>query len=67
MSLSFANQALAAKFLVENKGKLKNQVYVLPKEMDDEIARLKLKALGVSIDQLTPEQKKYLSSWQEGT
>lgn len=67
MDLSFANQVLAAKFLVENKGQLKNQVYVLPKETDDEIARLKLKALGVSIDQLTPEQKKYLSSWQEGT
>lgn len=67
MDLSFANQALAAKFLVENKGKLKNQVYVLTQEIDDEIARLKLGALGVRIDALTTGQKKYLSSWDEGT
>lgn len=67
MDLSFANQAMAAEYLVENKGKLKNQVYVLSQEIDNEIARLKLKAMGISIDQLTAEQKKYLSSWQEGT
>lgn len=67
MDMSFANQALAAKWLVENKGKLKNKVYVLPKKIDDSIAHLKLKAMGIFIDRLTKEQKKYLSSWQEGT
>ncbi len=67
MDMSFANQALAAEWFVKNKGKLKNKVYVLPKKMDKEIARLKLKAMGVTIDRLTTEQKKYLSSWHEGT
>ncbi|MDP3988371.1 MAG: adenosylhomocysteinase, partial [Candidatus Levybacteria bacterium] len=67
MDMSFANQALAAKFIVDNKERLKNKVYVLPKNIDNLIARLKLKAMGVSIDRLTAEQKKYLSSWQEGT
>lgn len=67
MDMSFANQALAAEWFVKNKGKLKNKVYVLPKKMDREIARLKLKAMGVSFDRLTSEQKKYLSSWHEGT
>ena len=67
MDLSFANQAMAAKYLVENKRKLRSRVYILPQEIDNEIARLKLTALDVSIDQLTVEQKKYLSSWQEGT
>ncbi|MBI2074513.1 MAG: adenosylhomocysteinase [Candidatus Levybacteria bacterium] len=67
MDMSFANQALAAEWLVKNKGKLKNKVYVLPKKLDQTIAMLKLKAMGVSIDRLTGEQKKYLSSWQEGT
>lgn len=67
MDMSFANQALAAEYLVTQKGKLKNEVYTIPSEMDKEIARLKLETLGVEIDTLTPEQKKYLSSWQEGT
>lgn len=67
MDMSFTNQALAAEWFVTNKGKLKNKVYVLPKKMDREIARLKLKAMGVSFDRLTGEQKKYLSSWNEGT
>ncbi|MBI2430409.1 MAG: adenosylhomocysteinase [Candidatus Levybacteria bacterium] len=67
MDMSFANQALAAEWFVKNKGKLKNKVYVLPKKMDREIARLKLKAMGVSFDRLTGEQKRYLSSWHEGT
>ncbi len=67
MDMSFANQALAAEFLVKNKGKLKTQVYRISPEMDREIARLKLEAMGIKIDQLTPEQKKYLTSWQEGT
>lgn len=67
MDLSFANQALAAEWFVKNRGKLKNKVYVLPKKMDKTIALLKLRAMGISIDRLTSEQKKYLSSWQEGT
>lgn len=67
MDMSFANQAYAARYLVENKGKLGNRVYTLPPEMDEEIAGLKLTAMGIRIDQLTKEQKKYLSSWQEGT
>ncbi len=67
MDMSFANQALAAKFLVENKDKLKVDVYTIPKELDDEIARLKLESLGIKIDQLTKEQKRYLASWNEGT
>lgn len=67
MDMSFANQAFAAEFFVRNKGKLKNKVYVLPKKFDQQIAGLKLKAMGISIDQLTSDQRKYLSSWQEGT
>ncbi len=67
MDMSFANQALAAEFLVKNKGKLKTDVYRVPKELDDMIAELKLKSLGISIDTLTEDQKKYLASWHEGT
>lgn len=67
MDMSFANQALAAEFFVKNKGKLENKVYVLPRELDVNVARLKLKSMGISIDKLTSEQKKYLSSWDEGT
>jgi adenosylhomocysteinase len=67
MDMSFANQALAAEFLVKNKGKLANGVHALPPEIDREIAALKLKAMGIEIDVLTPEQEKYLNSWQEGT
>ncbi|MBC8077594.1 MAG: adenosylhomocysteinase [Chloroflexales bacterium] len=67
MDMSFANQALAAEFLVKNKGKLANGVHSLPPEIDREIAALKLKAMGITIDVLTPEQEKYLNSWQEGT
>ena len=67
MDMSFANQALAAEFLVQNKGKLKTDVYIVPKELDDMIAKLKLESLGIKIDQLTKEQEKYLSSWNEGT
>jgi len=67
MDMSFADQALAAEFLVKNKGKLKSRVYVLPKKLDDLVAKLKLKAIGAGLDILTTEQKKYLSSWQEGT
>ncbi len=67
MDMSFANQALAAEYLLRNKGKLVPGVYTLPSELDQEIAKLKLEALGVKIDTLTAEQKKYLASWQEGT
>jgi adenosylhomocysteinase len=67
MDMSFANQSLAAEFFVKNKGKLENKVYILPKELDQEVANVKLKAMGISIDKLTEEQKAYLSSWTEGT
>jgi adenosylhomocysteinase len=67
MDMSFANQALSAEYMVQNVSKLEKKVYSVPDDIDREIARLKLKAMGVKIDVLTPEQKKYLSSWQEGT
>lgn len=67
MDMSFANQALAAEFFVQNQGKLKVQVYTISPTMDKEIARLKLEAMGIKIDKLTAEQKHYLNSWQEGT
>lgn len=67
MDMSFANQALAAEFFAKNKKGLEVKVYSISPEMDREIARLKLEAMGVKIDKLTPEQKKYLTSWQEGT
>lgn len=67
MSLSFCGQALACKYLVENKGKMKPEVITLPPAIDDYISKLQLVAMGLSIDELTAEQKKYLGSWQEGT
>jgi adenosylhomocysteinase len=67
MDMSFANQALAGEFLLKNKGNLAVGVHALPKELDNEIASLKLKAMGINIDTLTPEQDLYLNSWQEGT
>ncbi|HEY3228637.1 MAG TPA: adenosylhomocysteinase, partial [Roseiflexaceae bacterium] len=67
MDMSFANQALASEFLLRNKGQLAAGVHALPKEVDREIAALKLRAMGIAIDELTPEQAKYLSSWEEGT
>lgn len=67
MDMSFANQALAAEYFVKNKGKLINKVYVLPRELDIQVAAIKLQAMGISFDKLTPEQKKYLDSWDEGT
>jgi adenosylhomocysteinase len=65
--MSFANQALAVKFIVENHKKMKNEVYKVPEEMDQRVASMKLKAMGISIEKLTKEQEKYLSSWGEGT
>jgi adenosylhomocysteinase len=67
MDMSFANQALAAEFFVQQQGKLGVQVYTISPEMDQEIAKLKLVAMGVKFDTLTKEQKHYLNSWQEGT
>jgi len=67
MDMSFANQALCIEYIVKNKDKLEKKVYPVPEEIDKEVARLKLIAMGVKIDTLTPEQKKYLSSWEEGT
>ena len=67
MDMSFANQALCAEYMVKNAKKLKNTVYDVPEKVDQSVARMKLKAKGVSIDKLTPEQKKYLSSWEMGT
>lgn len=67
MDMSFANQALSAEFMLQNSASLENQVYGVPEEIDKEIARLKLDAMGVRIDKLTPEQKKYLASWEMGT
>jgi adenosylhomocysteinase len=67
MSTSFCGQALACEFGVKNKGKMDVKVLQLPPELDDEIAALQLKAMGVNIDTLTREQEKYLNSWEEGT
>jgi adenosylhomocysteinase len=65
--MSFANQALASAFLIKSKGTLEKKVYGVPVEIDQEIAHLKLKSMGVRIDPLTEAQKKYLSSWEMGT
>lgn len=67
MDMSFANQALSAEYLVKNHGKLEHGVHVLPTEVDQEIASLKLRSLGISIDTLTPEMMEYMSSWETGT
>lgn len=67
MDMSFANQALSAEYLVKNRRQIENGVHVLPAEVDQEIASLKLRAMGVSIDTLTPEMLEYMSSWETGT
>jgi adenosylhomocysteinase len=67
MDMSFANQALSAEYMVKNADSLENQVYGVPEEIDREIARIKLDAMGIEIDTLTDEQVKYLDSWEEGT
>jgi adenosylhomocysteinase len=67
MDMSFANQALSAEFLVKNKGSLEKRIHVLPDEVDTEIASLKLAAMGIGIDTLTPEMLEYMSSWEHGT
>ena len=67
MDMSFANQSLAAAWFVKRKGTLRPKVYVLPKEIDQRVARLKLRAMGMRFDRFTPVQRKYLHSWTEGT
>ncbi|MBF0395732.1 MAG: adenosylhomocysteinase [Desulfobacterales bacterium] len=67
MDMSFANQALSLEYLVKNKGKLKPDVYTVPQDIDKAIAKEKLKAMGIEIDVLTPDQAKYLASWDMGT
>ncbi len=67
MDMSFANQALSAEYIYKNHEKLENKVYKVPDELDLEVARLKLKSMGVEIDSLTGEQIEYLSSWEFGT
>jgi adenosylhomocysteinase len=67
MDMSFANQALCVAYLFQERGKLQKRVFPVPREIDEEIARMKLKAMGVRIDRLTAEQKRYLADWKEGT
>jgi adenosylhomocysteinase len=67
MDMSFANQALAAEYMVKNHHKMEKRVYSVPEEMDKRVAKMKLEAMGVKIDRLTPEQEHYLASWSEGT
>ena len=67
MDMSFANQALGAEYMLKHGKELGKKVYSIPLEIDREIARLKLAGMGAQIDVLTPEQQKYLTSWQEGT
>ena len=67
MDMSFAGQAMAAKYLLDHKGQLSNQVHTVPEEVDQEIARIKLASMGIHIDALTDEQYHYLNSWEEGT
>jgi len=67
MDMSFANQALSLEYIAKNRGKLETKVYPVPEEIDKQVARLKLNSMGINIDNLTPEQEKYLTSWEEGT
>jgi adenosylhomocysteinase len=67
MDMSFANQALAAEYVAKHHAELEPRVYVVPDDMDREVARLKLESLGIAIDTMTPEQVAYVNSWQEGT
>jgi len=65
--MSFSDQALAAEWIIENQDILGPKVYVLPKDLDEEVARLKLEAMSGSLEQLTPAQVHYLASWEHGT
>jgi len=65
--MSFANQALSVEWVVGRRGQLEPGVHPVPAEIDAEVARLKLHAMGIEIDRLTPEQEEYLRSWEQGT
>ena len=67
MDMSFANQALCAEYLVDRHASLGPDVYDVPRDIDEEVARLKLAAMGIAIDTLTEEQERYLNSWEHGT
>ena len=67
MDMSFANQALGCEYLVKNKGKLEPGLYSIPEDVDKDIARLKLEAMGIKIDTLTSAQIEYMNSWTSGT
>jgi len=67
MDMSFANQALAADYMVKNHASLEKRVYSVPEDLDRQVARMKIESMGVKIDRLTPEQERYLTSWSEGT
>src|SRR5262244_963792 len=67
MDMSFANQALSAEYMMKNHAKLEKKVYSVPEELDKQVAKMKLEAMGVGIDRLTPEQEEYLAGWSEGT
>jgi adenosylhomocysteinase len=67
MDMSFANQALGVEYVVKHHQELEPRVYVVPEEIDREVARLKLDSLGIEIDEMTPEQVKYSTSWEQGT
>ena len=67
MDMSFANQALSLEYMVKNAARLEKRVYAVPQDIDKTVARLKLAAMGLDIDVLTPEQVKYLAGWEEGT
>ncbi|MFL5757813.1 MAG: adenosylhomocysteinase, partial [Chloroflexota bacterium] len=67
MDMSFANQALSVEYIVRHHTELEPQVYVVPEAIDAEVARLKLAAMGITLDEMTPEQREYVSSWQHGT
>jgi adenosylhomocysteinase len=67
MDMSFANQALAAEYVVKHRSELERRVYGVPPAIDAEVARLKLGAFGISIDQMTAEQAEYVASWKHGT
>jgi len=67
MDMSFANQALSAEYMVKNHARLEKKVYSVPEELDKQVAKMKLEAMGVAIDRLTPEQEEYLAGWSEGT
>ena len=67
MDMSFANQALSAEYVAGNHADLEPRVYTVPREIDDEIARLKLESMAFAIDELTEEQRRYMDTWDEGT